>query len=54
MQSGMPQTNTLKSVGYTDTVLFWTIGKPDVYQQKNFGKSEQFFIRVFESLKSDQ
>jgi hypothetical protein len=22
MQSGMPQTNTLKSVGYTDTVLF--------------------------------
>jgi hypothetical protein len=31
MQIGMPQANALKSTGYTDTILFLTIGKPDIY-----------------------
>ncbi len=38
MQIRMQQTNALKSVGYTDTVLFLTIGKPDIYQHKSLGK----------------
>jgi hypothetical protein len=38
MQSGMPQANALKSIGYTDTVLFLTIGKPDIYQHRSLGK----------------
>ncbi len=33
MQIGMPQANALKSIGYTDTVLFHTIGMLDIYQQ---------------------
>ncbi len=37
MQIGMPQANALKSIGYTDTVLFLTIGKPDIYQRKSIG-----------------
>jgi hypothetical protein len=28
----MPQANALNSIGYTDAVLFLTIGKPDIYQ----------------------
>jgi hypothetical protein len=32
MQIGMPQANALKSIGYTDTVLFLTIGNPVIYQ----------------------
>jgi hypothetical protein len=43
MQIGMPQTNALKSIGYTDTVLFLTIGKPDIYQHKSLGKSATVF-----------
>jgi hypothetical protein len=39
MQSGMPQANALKSIGYTDTVLFLTIGMPDIYQHRSLGKS---------------
>ncbi len=35
----MPQANALKSIGYTDTVLFLTIGKPEIYQPKSLGKS---------------
>jgi hypothetical protein len=35
----MPQANALNSTGYTDTVLFLTIGKPDIYQLKSLGKS---------------
>ncbi len=47
MQIGMPQANALKSIGYTDTVLFLTIGKPDIYQHKRLGKlATDFFIRV--------
>ncbi len=38
MQIGMPQANALKSVGYTDTVLFLTISKPDIFQHKSLGK----------------
>ncbi len=38
----MPQTNALNSIGYTDTVLFLTIGKPDIYQLKSLGKSASF------------
>ncbi len=38
MQIGMPQANALKSIGYMDTVLFLTIGKPDIYQHKSLGK----------------
>jgi hypothetical protein len=43
MQIGMPQANALNSIGYTDTILFLTIGKPDIYQLKSLGKSETFF-----------
>jgi hypothetical protein len=31
VQIEIPLENTLKSVGYTDTVLFLTIGKSDIY-----------------------
>jgi hypothetical protein len=43
MEIGMPQTNAFKSVGYTDTVLFLTIGKPEIYQHKSLGKSATVF-----------
>jgi hypothetical protein len=46
MQIGMPQVNTLKSIVYTDTILFLTIGKPDIYQHKSVVKSATFFNRV--------
>jgi hypothetical protein len=46
MQIGMPQANALKSIGYTDTILFLTIGKPEIYQHKSVGKSATFYIRV--------
>jgi hypothetical protein len=39
MQVGMPQVNALRSIGYTDTVLFLTIGKPDIYQHKSIDKA---------------
>jgi hypothetical protein len=35
--------NALKSVGYTDTVLFLTIGKSGIYQLKSLGKSAADF-----------
>jgi hypothetical protein len=43
---GMPQANALHSFGYTDTVPFLTIGKPDIYLLKSLGKSATVFIRV--------
>ncbi len=43
MQIGMLQANALKSIGYTDTILFLTIGKPDIYQHKSLGKSAPVF-----------
>jgi hypothetical protein len=46
LQIGMLQANALNSIGYMDTVLFLTIGKPDIYLLKGLGKSETVFIRV--------
>ncbi len=43
MQIVMPQANALKSKRYMDTVLFLTIGKPDIYQHKSLGKSATDF-----------
>jgi hypothetical protein len=43
---GMPQANALNSIGYTDTVVFLTIGKPDIYLLKSLGKSATVLIRV--------
>jgi hypothetical protein len=43
MQIGMPQANALTSIGYTDTILFLTIGKPDIYQHKSVGKLATVF-----------
>ncbi len=42
----MPQANALNSIGYTYTVPFLTIGKPDIYLLKSLGKSATIFIRV--------
>jgi hypothetical protein len=39
----MPFASEIKSVGYTDTVLFITISKSDIYQHKSFGKSATDF-----------
>jgi hypothetical protein len=53
MQSGMPQANALKSIGYTDRVLFLTIGKPDIYQHRSLGKSATvFFFRVTKNYRN--
>jgi hypothetical protein len=46
LQIGMPQANAQNFIGYTDTELFLTIGKPDIYQLKSLGKSATVFIRV--------
>ncbi len=46
MQIGMPQANAVRFIGYTDTVLFLTIGKPNIYQLKVQVSRKQFFIRV--------
>ncbi len=43
MQSEMPLANALNSIGYMDTVLFLTIGKPDVHQHRSLGKSATVF-----------
>jgi hypothetical protein len=47
MQIGMSQANALKSIGPTDTILFLTIGKPDIYQHKSIGK---FFLSVLPKI----
>jgi hypothetical protein len=39
----MPQANALNSTEYTETVLFLTFGKPDIYQLKSLGSQQQFF-----------
>jgi hypothetical protein len=36
LQIGMLQANALNSIGYTDTVPFLIIGKPDIYLLKKF------------------
>jgi hypothetical protein len=37
---GIPLAN---AQNYTDTVIFLTIGKPDIYHQKSLGKSAADF-----------
>ncbi len=39
MPIGMLHANALNSIGYTNTVLFLTIGEPDIYQLISLGKS---------------
>jgi hypothetical protein len=46
MQIGMPQANALKSIRYTDIVLFLTIGSLVIYQHISLGKLATVFIRV--------
>jgi hypothetical protein len=48
LQIGMPQANPLNSIGYMDTVLFPTIGKPDIYQLKGLGKSTTVFYPCYQ------
>ncbi len=43
MQIGQPLANALISIGYTDIVLFLTIGKLDIYHHKSLGKSATDF-----------
>jgi hypothetical protein len=50
MQIGMPQANVLKSIRHTDTILFLTIGKPDIYQHKSVGKSATVFYPGHQKL----
>ncbi len=40
----MPQANALNSIGYTDTVLFLSIAKPDIHLLKSIGKSATVFF----------
>ncbi len=42
-QIGTPLANALKSLEYTDTVLFPTIDKSDIYHHKSLGKSAADF-----------
>jgi hypothetical protein len=43
LQIGMQQADAQNSIGYMDTVLFLTTGKPDIYQLKSLGKSATVF-----------
>ncbi len=38
LQIGMPLANAQNSMGYTDTVMFLTISKPDIYHYKSLFK----------------
>jgi hypothetical protein len=43
----MPPANAQNSIGYTDTILFLTIGKSDIYQHKSLGKSAtDFYLNI--------
>ncbi len=46
----MLKANALKTIGYADTVLFLTIGKPDIYQHRNLGKSATVFYPGYQKL----
>jgi hypothetical protein len=46
LQIGMPQANALNFIGYTDTLLFLIIGKPDIYHHRSLGKSATVFYPV--------
>jgi hypothetical protein len=39
LQIGMLHANALNSIRYTDTILFLTIGKSDIYRHNSLGKS---------------
>ncbi len=43
MQIEMPLANALKSIRYTDTILFLTISNPYIYQHKSEGESATVF-----------
>jgi hypothetical protein len=43
VQIGQPLANALISIGCTESVLFLTLGKPDIYQHKSVGKSAADF-----------
>ncbi len=43
LQKGMRQANALNFIGYTDTVLFLTIGKPDIYHHRSLCMSATVF-----------
>ncbi len=43
VQIGEPLANAPNSIGYTDTVLFLTIGNPNIYHYKSLGKSATDF-----------
>jgi hypothetical protein len=43
VQIGQPLANALISIGYTNSVLFLTSGKPDIYHHKSLGKSATNF-----------
>jgi hypothetical protein len=44
LQIGMPQASALNTTGYTNTVLFLTFGKPEIYKLKSLGKSATVFF----------
>jgi hypothetical protein len=44
LQVGMPQANALKFIGYTDTVPFLTLGKPEIYLLKGLVSRQQFLF----------
>jgi hypothetical protein len=50
LQIGMPQANALNFIGYTDTVLFLTIGKPDIYHHRSLGKLATVFYPADQKL----
>jgi hypothetical protein len=53
MQIGMPQANILKSKGYTDTVIFLTSGKQEIYQHKSLGNlATVFSIQVTKNYRN--
>jgi hypothetical protein len=43
VQIVQPLANAQISTGYTDRLLFLTIGKPDIYHHKSLGKSATDF-----------
>jgi hypothetical protein len=43
LQIGMPQASAQNFIGYMGTVLFLTIGKPDIYHHRSLGKSATVF-----------
>jgi hypothetical protein len=50
VQIGQPLANALISIGYMDSVLFLTIGKPDIYQHKSLGKSATDFYPGYQLI----